>query len=156
MLAIMLGVISIVNIPLIAMHFSPEILKNHEEYIKLVCNCLTIITQMVISIIMESQHKAPAFSLEKFTLKLKGLPKFKDEIFLNKKKLITKIFIESHIRNLSDKIEVIDINFGPRSTARMDEIAEMQKFQQQHLKMILGYIGSDIAKAQSIFEEYCS
>ena len=54
--------------------------------------------------------------MSRFTLKLKGIPKFKDEVFQHKKKLINKIFIESHIRNLSDKIEIIDINFAPIST----------------------------------------
>ena len=38
------------------------------------------------------------------------------------------MFIESHIRNLSDKIEVIDINFGPKNTNYIEEVQKMHTF----------------------------
>ena len=71
---------------------------------------------------MKIQHKTPNQSMSKYTLKLKGLPKFKDETLLHKKKSINKIFIESHIRNLSDKIEIIDINFCPKNSGCIEEV----------------------------------
>ena len=124
---VMFGVISAINVPLILLNFLPEILNNLEVW-KLVCGSLTIVAQMTISIYISSQHKAPATSLSKFTLKMSGLPKFKDETLQHKKRALNKLFIESHIRNLSDKIEVIDINFGPKSTKILEKVQKMHEF----------------------------
>ena len=83
---------------------------------------------MVISIYLNIKHKAPIFSISKFTLRLDGLPKFKDDTLKHKKRAINKIFIESHIKNLSDQIEVIDINFGPKNTEFLDQVQKMHNF----------------------------
>ena len=58
------------------------------------------------------------------------------------------MFIESHIRNLSYKIEVIDINFAPNSTKVIDEIQSMHDYQEQELKKIMGFENINIQKAQ--------
>ena len=126
-ITIMFAIISIVNIPLILEYFAPEILNNPEIW-HLVCGSLSIITQMIISIYISIKHKRPTFSLSKFTLRLYGLPKFKDDTHQHKKRALNKIFIESHIKNLSDKIEVIDINFGPKNTQFLDEVQKMHNF----------------------------
>jgi hypothetical protein len=80
---------------------------------------------MVFSVIIRGQHKQPEYGLSKYTVRLDGLPKFKDEMFASKKRMINQIFIESHIKNLSDKIEVMDINFGPNSTFILDTVQQM-------------------------------